>query len=90
MEGVEGGGGAGGGEGMMEVARGEGRGEYGPKRDRMVRAEGGVHGRTVGAMSATGQRGNGCQGGFGPMTDGFSYAPYNNLQAFKDACTENT
>ena len=24
------------------------------------------------------------------MTYGFSYAPYNNLQAFKDACTENT
>ena len=22
------------------------------------------------------------------MTYGFSYAPYNNLQAFKDACTE--
>ena len=38
----------------------------------------------------TGQPGNGCQVGFGPMTYGFSYAPYNNLQAFKDACTENT
>ena len=24
------------------------------------------------------------------MTYGFSYAPYNDLQAFKDACTENT
>ena len=41
-------------------------------------------------MSATGQPGNGCQVGFGPMTYGFSYAPYNDLQAFKDACTENT
>ena len=40
--------------------------------------------------SATGQPGNGCQVGFGPMTYGFSYAPYNDLQAFKDACTENT
>ena len=41
-------------------------------------------------MSATGQPGNGCQVGFGPMTYGFSYAPYNDLQAFKDACNENT
>lgn len=24
------------------------------------------------------------------MTYGFSYAPYNDLEAFKDACTENT
>ena len=24
------------------------------------------------------------------MTYGFSYAPYNDLQVFKDACTENT
>ena len=24
------------------------------------------------------------------MTDGFTYAEYNNLQAFKDACTEDT
>ena len=50
----------------------------------------GFHGRTFGAMSATGQPGNGCQVGSGPMTYGFSYAPYNDLQAFKDACTENT
>ena len=50
----------------------------------------GFHGRTFGAMSATGQPGNGCQVGFGPMTYGFSYAPYNDLEAFKNACTENT
>mgnify|MGYP000718399146 FL=1 len=50
----------------------------------------GFHGRTFGAMSATGQPGNGCQIGFGPMTYGFSYAPYNDLEAFKNACTENT
>ena len=41
-------------------------------------------------MSATGQPGNGCQIGFGPMTYGFSYAPYNDLEAFQNACTENT
>ena len=30
------------------------------------------------------------QVGFGPMAYGFSYAPYNDLKAFEDACTENT
>ena len=64
--------------------------KYGPNRYHIVTAKMGFHGRTFGAMSATGQPGNGCQVGFGPMTYGFSYAPYNDLQAFKDACTENT
>ena len=41
-------------------------------------------------MSATGQPDNACQIGFGPMTEGFSYAPFNDLEAFKAACTENT
>jgi acetylornithine/N-succinyldiaminopimelate aminotransferase len=41
-------------------------------------------------MSATGQPDNACQIGFGDMTPGFSYAPYNDLEAFKAACNENT
>jgi acetylornithine/N-succinyldiaminopimelate aminotransferase len=41
-------------------------------------------------MSATGQPDNACQLGFGDMTPGFTYAPYNDLEAFKNACTENT
>ena len=41
-------------------------------------------------VEKSGQPDNGCQIGFGPMTDGFTYAEYNNLQAFKDACTEDT
>ena len=64
--------------------------KYGPNRYHIVTAKMGFHGRTFGAMSATGQPGNGCQVGFGPMTYGFSYAPYNDLEAFKNACTENT
>ena len=72
------------------MARKYGIEKYGPNRYHIVTAKMGFHGRTFGAMSATGQPGNGCQVGFGPMTYGFSYAPYNDLQAFKDACTENT
>lgn len=77
-------------EAMIKMARKYGIEKYGPNRYHIVTAKMGFHGRTFGAMSATGQPGNGCQVGFGPMTYGFSYAPYNDLKAFKDACTENT
>ena len=77
-------------EAMIKMARKYGVEKYGPKRYNIVTASMGFHGRTFGAMSATGQPDNGSQIGFGPMTDGFTYAEYNNLQAFKDACTEDT
>ncbi len=77
-------------EAMIKMARKYGIEKYGPNKYHIVTAKNGFHGRTFGAMSATGQPGNGCQIGFGPMTYGFSYAPYNDLKAFKDACTENT
>ena len=77
-------------EAMIKMARKYGIEKFGPNKYHIVTAKMGFHGRTFGAMSATGQPGNGCQIGFGPMTYGFSYAPFNDLQAFKDACTENT
>ncbi len=77
-------------EAIIKMARKYGVEKYGSKRYNIVTASMGFHGRTFGAMSATGQPDNGCQIGFGPMTDGFTYAEYNNLQAFKDACTEDT
>lgn len=77
-------------EAMIKMARKYGVETYGPNRYHIVTAKMGFHGRTFGAMSATGQPGNCCQIGFGPMTYGFSYAPYNDLEAFKNACTENT
>ncbi len=77
-------------EAMIKMARKYGIEKYGPNHYHIVTAKMGFHGRTFGSMSATGQPGNGCQVGFGPMTYGFSYAPYNDLQAFRNACTENT
>ena len=71
-------------EAMIKMARKYGIEHYGPNRYHIVTAKNGFHGRTFGAMSATGQPGNACQVGFGPMTYGFSYAPYNDLEAFKD------
>ena len=77
-------------EAMIKMARKYGVEKYGPHKYNIVTAAMSFHGRTFGAMSATGQPDNACQIGFGGMVPGFTYAEYNNLQAFKDACTENT
>lgn len=77
-------------EAMIKMARKYGVEKYGPNHYNIVTAANSFHGRTFGAMSATGQPDNACQIGFGGMVPGFTYAPYNDLQAFKDACTENT
>ena len=77
-------------EAMIKMARKYGVETYGPHKYNIVTAKMGFHGRTFGAMSATGQPDNACQIGFGDMTPGFTYADYNDLQSFKDACTENT
>ncbi|SHJ55132.1 aspartate aminotransferase family protein [Hespellia stercorisuis] len=77
-------------EAMIKMARKYGVEKYGPHKYNIVTAARSFHGRTFGAMSATGQPDNACQVGFGDMTPGFSYAEFNDLQSFKDACTENT
>lgn len=77
-------------EAMIKMARKYGVEKYGPHKFNIVTAAKSFHGRTFGSMSATGQPDNACQLGFGEMTPGFTYAPFNDLQAFKDACTENT
>ncbi|MDD3338557.1 MAG: acetylornithine/succinylornithine family transaminase [Lachnospiraceae bacterium] len=77
-------------EAMIKMARKYGVEKYGPHKYNIVTAAMSFHGRTFGAMSATGQPDNACQIGFGDMTPGFSYADFNDLQSFKDACTDNT
>ena len=77
-------------EAMIKMARKYGVEKYGPHKYKIVTAKESFHGRTFGSMSATGQPDNACQIGFGDMTPGFSYAPFNDLKAFEEACTENT
>lgn len=77
-------------EAMIKMARKYGVEKYGPHKYNIVTAKMSFHGRTFGAMSATGQPDNACQIGFGDMTPGFSYAEYNNLESFKEAVSENT
>ena len=77
-------------EAMIKMARKYGVEKYGPTRYNIVTAKESFHGCSYGSMSATGQPDNACQIGFGDMTPGFSYAPFNDLKAFEEACTENT
>lgn len=77
-------------EAMIKMARKYGVEKYGPHKYSIVTAKDSFHGRTFGSMSATGQPDNACQLGFGGMTPGFTYASYNDLEAFKAAVTDNT
>lgn len=77
-------------EAMIKMARKYGVEKYGPHKYNIVTAKMSFHGRTFGAMSATGQPDNACQIGFGDMTPGFTYAEYNNLESFQAAVNENT
>ena len=77
-------------EAMIKMARKYGVEKYGPHKYNIVTARNSFHGRTFGAMSATGQPDNACQIGFGEMTPGFSYAEYNNLESFREAVNDHT
>ena len=77
-------------EAMIKMARKYGVEKFGPHKYKIVTAKSSFHGRTFGAMSATGQPDNACQIGFGDMTPGFAYAEYNNLESFKVAVDDNT
>ena len=77
-------------EAMIKMARKYGVEKYVPNKYNIVSAKMSFHGRTFGAMSATGQPDNACQIGFGNMTPGFTYAEYNNLDSFKAAVTDDT
>lgn len=77
-------------EAMIKLARKYGTDHYGPERYHIVTAKGSFHGRTYGALSATGQPDNGCQKGYQPVLPGFTYADFNDLESFKNACTKDT
>ncbi len=77
-------------EGMIKLARKYGHDTYGPGKYHIVTAKKGFHGRTYGALSATGQPGSVLHQGFGPLLPGFTYADFNDLDSFKAACGEET
>lgn len=75
---------------MIKMARKYGVDNYGPNRYHIITAKNSFHGRTYGAMSATGQPDNEIQTGFKPMVPGFSYAKFNSLEDFASQVTEDT
>ena len=77
-------------EAMIKMARKYGIETYGKHKYNIVTAYKSFHGRTMGALAATGQPTTACQIGFGEMTPGFSYADYNDLDSFKAAVSEST
>ncbi|MDR0964636.1 MAG: acetylornithine/succinylornithine family transaminase [Clostridium sp.] len=77
-------------EAMIKMARKYGQETYGAGKCHIITAKKSFHGRTFGAMSATGQPDTSCQIGFGDMTPGFSYADFNDLESFRSQITEHT
>ena len=59
-----------------------------PERFRIITMEGSFHGRTMATLSATGQAK--IQKGFEPLVEGFDIVPFNDLDAVRDAITEET
>ena len=59
-----------------------------PKRFRIVSMEKSFHGRTMATLSATGQ--DKIKQGFDPVLEGFSFVPFNDIDALKSAIDEHT
>ena len=77
-------------EAMIKMARKYGIEKYGPERFHIVSAKSSFHGRSIGALTATGQPASACHIGFGPLVPGFSYADWNNLASFESLVTDKT
>jgi acetylornithine aminotransferase len=74
-------------EAAIKLARKHGHLVRGIERPLILTAEASFHGRTLAAVTATGQPRY--HQGFQPMVEGFRYFPYNDIQAFDallDAC----
>lgn len=70
-------------EGAFKLARKWGQGRY-----EIITAQESFHGRTLAAITATGQPKY--QKGFEPLVPGFKYVPFNDLEAFRQTVTPDT
>jgi acetylornithine aminotransferase len=75
-------------EAAIKLARRNGVQKKGPDCHRIVAFEGSFHGRTFGAMTATGQ--GRIHDGFGPLVPGFVHVAYGDLSAAASAVDERT
>ena len=70
-------------EAAIKFARKFGKGRY-----EIITFENSFHGRTLGALSATGQKKY--QDGFGPLLEGFKTVKFNDIKAVNDAITDKS
>jgi acetylornithine/N-succinyldiaminopimelate aminotransferase len=70
-------------EGACKIARKYSLRKYGPGRHRIVSLQGSFHGRTITALSATGQEK--FHRDFGPFTEGFLFVPPGDIEALAQA-----
>ena len=68
-------------EALIKFSRLVGSKRSANKRFKLLVAENGFHGRTMGALSATSSQKY--RNGFEPLLEGFSFAPLNDIEAFK-------
>jgi predicted acetylornithine/succinylornithine family transaminase len=75
-------------EAAIKLARKYAREQIGPERFEIVAALNSFHGRTLGALSASGQ--DKFKKGFEPLLPGFVHVPYDDADAIEKAVTHNT
>ncbi|MCL8209056.1 MAG: acetylornithine transaminase [Actinomycetia bacterium] len=75
-------------EGLIKLCRRYSREKYGPGRHKIICMLNSFHGRTFGALSATGQEK--FQQGFEPLLPGFVFVPFNDLPALEAAVDGET
>ncbi len=75
-------------EAALKLARRYAWKNHGPEKIKFVALEKSFHGRTFGALSATGQPAY--WEGFGPLVPGFVHIPPNDLKALEEAVDEKT
>lgn len=74
-------------EGAIKLVRRYSRERFGPGRHRIICTENSFHGRTLGALSATGQ--SKFWEGFDPLLEGFLFVPFNDLKALAAAVDDS-
>jgi acetylornithine aminotransferase len=75
-------------EGAIKLSRRYAAERFGPERHRIVCMANSFHGRTLGALSATGQEK--FWQGFEPLLPGFAFVPFNDIEALEAAVDDST
>ena len=75
-------------EAAIKLARKYFKDDGKPERFRIVSMEKSFHGRTMATLSATGQ--DKIKQGFDPVLEGFSFVPFNDIDALKSAIDDHT